>query len=207
LMLAVRAAEVPAETAERLRQLDYRPRVRSWVPAVTAGLAVMTLAVSGGAYVAATAASGTGAPASHPAPARPAIALDGYQFELPAGFKPADTRCTAPGRGGSPPAPAPPGRFAAGARAHGGCMQVMLSAGHIALQRPAVPARVGPYSGFVAAQPAEHRVALYVEIPSAGRRWLVITALRLSAAQVISIAARAVGEHRHDAGSVSVKGY
>jgi hypothetical protein len=192
--LARRAAEVPAAAGDRLRQHNYRPRGHSRVTVASTGLVIAALAASGGAYLAGVTTGSTGhVPAGAARLTGATIKLDGYQFALPAGFKATTTSCTPPARGGLEPARPLSGKYAAGAAAQGGCVEAVLSAASLTPPSWASPVQVGHYQGFVMSQPAEHRIALYVDISSTQRyHWLVITAKNLSQAQVIAIAAKAL---------------
>ena len=191
--LARRAAEVPPQVGDRLRHGDYRPRGHGPVPVAAAGLAAAVLAV-GGTYL----AGATGGSAGHaPAAARLAgttIRLDGYQFTLPAGYKPTSAPCTAPVRAGLNGTPVPGSAlFAAGAAAHGGCVEAVLSGQDLTPPGWAVPVQVGHHQGYVMSQPRGDRITLYVDLSGAASpRWLVITAKQLSQIQVVTIATRAL---------------
>jgi hypothetical protein len=194
--LAQRAAEVPAQAGHRLRGLDYHPRCRSrsaTAGVAGAGLAVTALAVGGGAYLA-----GGGPAAAHPATAAArtgsVITLSDYTFKLPAGFKPTTRQCAPlpPGPAGATTVPGN-ARFAAGAAAHGGCVEVLLA--DTAVQPPAgaSPVQVGPYRGFTVSAPGSQQVTLYVRVPTAqGDRELVVEARNLPESHVLQIAARAL---------------
>jgi hypothetical protein len=193
--LAREAAAVPAAACERVRHRDYRPRAHSRAAVASAGLVIAALAASGGAYLAGVTRDSAGGVPSATSPLTGAtITLDGYRFALPAGFKAITATCTAPIRGGLAPSATVGSKFAAGASAHGGCVEAALFSGKLTLPGTASAVRVGNHQGYVMAQPAEHRIALYVSIPAAGGgHWLVITAKDLSRAEVVAIAARALG--------------
>jgi hypothetical protein len=180
--LASRAAEIPAQAAERLAGKDYRPRSLSW-RSVAAGTAVAALAAVAGGYLTSAATSGS----SH-SPGT-IIQLDSYQFTLPAGFKSTATPCIHSVNG----VPAPGStRFAAGAAAHGGCVQVVLAA----QGRPpatASPITIGLYRAFMVADQPDAAITLYVDIHgSSNYRWLVISTAELSRQQTVGIAAKAL---------------
>jgi hypothetical protein len=193
--LARQAAAVPAAAGERVRHRDYRPRLHSRLAVASAGLVIAVLAAFGGAYLAGVTTGPTGGVPSATARLTGAtITLDGYRFTLPAGFKATTAACTAPIRGGLAPSATVGSKFSAGASAHGGCVEAVLFAGKLTPPGSASAVRVGHHQGYVMAQPAEHRIALYVSIPAAsGGHWLVITAKDLSQAEVVGIAARALG--------------
>jgi hypothetical protein len=191
--LARRAAEVPPQVGDRLRLGDYRPRGHSPVPVAAVGLAAAVLA-AGGVFLAGATA---GTPGHAPAVARLAgatIRLDGYQFTLPAGYKPTSAPCTAPLRAGLSGTPVPGGAaFVAGAAAHGGCVEAVLSGQGLTPPGWAVPVQVGHHRGYVMSQPQGDRITLYVDLSgAAGPRWLVITAKQLSQSQVVTLATRAL---------------
>lgn len=191
--LARRAAEVPTEAADRLCGRDYRPRSRDW-RAATAGMAIAaTTAVTGG-YLAWVFADGTNHPPTTSAKqASATIQLDGYRFALPAGFKATAAPCgqRLPGM----PAPGS-SRFAAGAAAHGGCVEAVLST---QADPPAASSTltIGRHLAFVSAGQPTAAIELYVDIHSdSSYRWLVIAATDLSQRQVVTIAAKALaGAH------------
>ncbi len=198
--LARRAAEVPAQSGDRLRQLNYRPRGSVRPTAIGAGLAVAALAAGGGAYLAGGAAGGSAPDRSSAAPAQPAgasIQLDGYTFKLPAGFRATSQHCATSARGTS--ATAASARFAAGAAAHGGCVEVLFLTRPLRVPGDATPVKVGPYQGYaqVSPSPSRHpilRLAVYGELlGTTGTSELIISAKNLSENQVINIAARALG--------------
>jgi len=183
--LASRAAEVPAQAGDRLRQHNYRPRTRGRrLPAVVGtGLALVALAAGGGAYLA------SGSPEANTHPARPpeaasappnaaSIQLAGYTFTLPAGFKPTNKNCGTP-----PGAPTSfDSRFAAGASADGGCFLVSV----VLLQQAtdATPVQIGPYQGYVSSYPAKRLVIL--TIGQAPDRHISIVARGPTESQVIA---------------------
>jgi hypothetical protein len=193
--LARQAAAVPAAAGERVRQRNYRPRVHSRAAVAGAGLVIAALAASGGAYLAGVTTGTTGgAPGATARLTGATITLDGYRFTLPAGFKATTTACTAPIRGGLAPSARVGSKFAAAASAHGGCVEAFLFAEQLTPPSSASAVQVGHHRGYVIAQPAEHRMALYVRISAAsGGHWVVITAKDLSQAEVVTITARALG--------------
>jgi hypothetical protein len=154
--LARRAAEVPAHAADRLKQLNYRPRTMRGQPAAAVGLAIAVLAAGGG-YLASSLFTSVNV--------TPVSVAD---FRLPAGFTATGTQC----------APLPPGAgawhathgeagFAAGASVHGGCVEAALVAQAIRPPGSATPTPVGRYHGFMTAQASDRTITLYVEIPAA----------------------------------------
>jgi hypothetical protein len=192
--LARQAAAVPAAARDRVRQRNYRPRVHSRAAVATAGLVIAALAASGGAYLAGVTPGTNGGAPGVTQLTGATITLDSYRFTLPAGFKATTAACTAPIRGGLTPSGTVGSKFAAGASAHGGCVEAALFAGKLTPPRSASTVQVGHHRCYLIAQPAEHRIALYVSVPAAsGSHWVVITAKDLSQAQVVSIAARALG--------------
>jgi hypothetical protein len=181
--LAQKAAEVPAHAADRLKQLNYRPRTMRGQPAAAVGLAAAVLAASGGYLASSLSASENAMPVSLAA------------FRLPAGFMATRTPCaplpsgvgvrrTAHGEAG----------FAAGASAHGGCVEVALVAQAVRPPEGATPTPVGRYHGFMTTQASDQTITLYVEIPAAkGTQELVVIARSLSGNQVADIARRTLG--------------
>jgi hypothetical protein len=198
-VLARRAAEVPGQAGDRLRKLNYRPRGSVRPMAAGAGLAVAALAAGGGAYLA-EGTAGVSTPDRSSATAAQAagasIQLDGYTFKLPVGFKATGQHCTAPGHGGTPVAGS--ARFAAGAAAHGGCVEVLLLTRPLPVPGDATPVKVGPYQGYLQASPSalRHpilRLAIYGKFPGTNSTSeLIVSAKNLSESQVINIAARAL---------------
>ncbi len=198
--LAQRAAEIPVQAGDRLRQLDYRPRSRPRLAGVlAAGVVVAALAAGGSAYLSGAGQSRPHSPGGSVAPpAGATISLAGYTFKLPAGFRATDQKCPPPSGGTAGSAPAAGGtRFAAGAAAHGGCVEVLMTSP--APQPSGDPVQVGPYQGYVVSVAASRQVTLQVEVPAVpgdqqaqGSRDLVVSARNLSQNQVIEIAARAL---------------
>jgi hypothetical protein len=178
--LARRAAQVPAHASDRLKQVDYRPRTGGPRSAVALGLGAAALALgSAAAYFAV-------------GPDRPAdtTQISLAAFQLPPGFTPTRGEC-APlpqGVGGWMSEPGPTG-FAAGASAHGGCVEAFLLSQALQPPATAAPTQVGPYQGFIASA-ASRTITLYVKVPGARSKELVIGARNLSADQVITIARR-----------------
>ena len=184
--LARRAAEIPDHAADRLRGRDYRPRGHNWRAAAGATAVVM---IAAGGYLAWASATGTSHPPVIAQHADAAIQLDGYQFTLPEGYKATTAPCAPPGPG--TPAPGST-QFAAGAGAHGGCLEAVLSTQD---HPPAAasPLSIGHHQAFVSAPPPGGTITLYIDISGDSRyRWLVITATNLHQRQVITIAARAL---------------
>jgi hypothetical protein len=181
--LARKAAEVPAHAADRVKQRNYRPRTMRGRPVAAAGLATAVLAAGGG-YL----ASSLSAPAN-------TTQVRLAAFTLPAGFTATTTQC----------APLPPGvtagrtargqaGFAAGASAHGGCVEAALVPQAVPAPATAEPIPVGRYQGFMTAQAPDRTITLYVEIPAAeGAQELVVVARNLSGNQVTEIARRTLG--------------
>jgi hypothetical protein len=194
--LARRAAEVPPAAARRLRHRDYRPRHHNRAGVAAAGLVSAALAASGGAYLAGMTAGGAGhahRSAGTPRLAHATVTLAGYRFTLPAGFKTTAAPCAVHVRG-LHGAPAPGSRwFAAGAAAHLGCVEAVLTAATLTPPPEATPVHIGRYQGYLLDTPQP--ITLYVRLPAAGHhRWLVIAAKHLSAAEVSQMAARALGQ-------------
>jgi len=193
--LARRAAEVPPQAGDRLRGGHYRPRGHSPAPVAAVGLAAAAAVLAaGGAYLAGATAGGPGHALAVARLTGATIRLDGYQFTLPAGYKPTSAPCTAPVRAGLNGTPVPASAaFAAGAAAHGGCVEAVLSGQDLTPPGWAVPVQVGDHQGYLMSQPREGRTVLYVDLSgAAGPRWLVITAKHLSQIQVVTIATRAL---------------
>lgn len=194
--LGSRAAEVPAEAVDRLQQRDYRPRQRSRVTLAGAGLVIAALAASAGAYLGEAGSAGGRVPARMAKAAGTTVRLEGYTFALPAGFKIGHTTCTPPKRGGLHGVPVKQSKwFEAGAAAHDGCVEAVLSAAELTPPPHAVPVQIGRYQGYLASQPQGHGVALFTDIAGSGSyRWLVVLARNLSGNQVVNMADRALGQ-------------
>jgi hypothetical protein len=147
---------------------------------------VLTLARTGAGTPAAR-QSGASYPAQTAPRPGPAIQLAGYTFTMPAGFTAIAKPCTPmpdqaslPTRGSNP--------FAAAASSEGGCLEVSLAAGPAVIPDTAQAIQVGPYQGFVSHGPAAN-LTLYIEMPAAdGHHDLILTARKLSQAQVVAIA-------------------
>jgi hypothetical protein len=179
--LAQKAAEVPAHAADRLKQLNYRPRTMRGQPAAVVGLATAVLAAGGG-YLASSLSTTS----------QNATPVSLAAFTLPAGFTATRMPC----------APLPPGvgaqhaghgeaGFAAGASAHGGCVEAALISQAVRPPSSATPTPVGRYQGFMTGQASDRTITLYVEIPTAkGAQELVVVARNLSGNQVADIARR-----------------
>ncbi len=181
--LARKAAEVPARAADRLKQLNYRPRTMRGQPATVVGLVIAVVAASGGYLASSLTAPENATPVSLAA------------FRLPAGFTATRTQCAPfpPGVSAQRPARGEAG-FAAGASVHGGCVEAALVAQAVRPPNSATPAQVGRYQGFMTTQAPDRTITLYVEIPAAkGAQELVVVARSLSGNQVVEIARRTLG--------------
>ncbi len=115
------------------------------------------------------------------------LRLANYSFGLPAGFKAATGPCTTSSSSGAPLTVL--GGMVAAASTAGGCIEAGLAAG--AVHGPpsgAQPVQVGTYQGFVSVTSATSET-LYVEIPTVdGDHYLILTAVGLSAQELIDIA-------------------
>jgi hypothetical protein len=122
----------------------------------------------------------------------PTLRLANYSFKLPAGFVAVDNPCTAV-TSSNDGDPITDGRAAASAA--GGCLEVAYGVGPgAAPPTDAQPVQIGSYQAFLSTNAATSET-LYVAIPAAaggGDRYLVVlTAIDLSANQLIAIATTA----------------
>ncbi|GEM_PF-5950114 len=178
--LAWKAAAVPAHAADRLMHLDYRPRAMRRPPTAAAALATAVLAAAGGYLASSLPASDATTPVSLAA------------FRLPAGYTATSAPCAPLPPGiGAPRAAHGEAGFAAGAAAHGGCIEAALAARAVRPPSGATPTPVGRYEAFMTKQTPDQTITLYIATPAAkGAQELVIVARNLSASQVIDIARR-----------------
>jgi hypothetical protein len=190
--LAGQAARIPAGTAARLARRDYHPRTRPAAPIAAVGLATAAAVATGSFYAAGLAQQ------HHPGPvtraAAQTIRLDDYTFTLPKGFAKTGTPCWMPPPPGLTGTPDPrSAAYAGGAAAHKGCVALIITSQQVTPPASATPVPIGQHQGFLAGDPATRGLTLYVGIgPSGSAPWLVITATGLSAAQVTSMAGRAL---------------
>jgi hypothetical protein len=86
------------------------------------------------------------------------------------------------------------GRFAAGAAAHGGCVEVLLNNSTFQPPSDAAPVQVGSHQGYMVSDAAKRSAILVVELSATaqGGQELVVSARNLSQKLVIEIAARAL---------------
>lgn len=192
--LARRAAEVPASAGDSLRQRSYRPRIHSPMRAMAPVLGAAVIAASAGAYLAGAVPGG--GPAVSPGPGT-SIVLDGHRLTLPPGFKRSHRHCVAPRRG-LPGVPVPASaRFAAGATAHGGCVEALFTSVRVDPPASASRIRVDGDQGYLVAPRQQRRVALYVKLPGTGHYgWLVIAAYDLPSRDVVSMGDRTLRGER-----------
>ena len=118
---------------------------------------------------------------------RRTIALAGYRFRLPAGYRQSARACV--------PVKSTPGRpmtvvyaVRAAAAAEGGCLNVTLTAGSPPIPPGAEAVTVGPFSGFLASA-GSGQETLYLQIPVAsGGNYLVLSAQGLTSEQLLAVA-------------------
>lgn len=118
---------------------------------------------------------------------RRTIALAGYTFRLPAGYRRSTHACV--------PVKSTPGQpmtvvyaVRAAAAAEGGCLNVTLTAGSPPIPPGAEAVVVGPFNGFLVSAGAGEQT-LYLEIPVAsGGNYLVLSAQGLTPAQLLAVA-------------------
>lgn len=189
----LRTAFQTQEQAHEPTRRSLRPW-RGRVVAISGAAAALLLALvlaSGAAKLAplhATTPGHTVTPAKLATRRSATIRLAGYKFRLPAGYTKSNTACMPT----PPPTPGAPvtvlGGFQAAGSAAGGCVQAALASSKNTTVANAQAVAVGPYSGYL--QNVDEQLVLHVEIPTAqGNDWLLLTAEKLTAQQLVQIAA------------------